>query len=104
MHDSSIISLNAGASLGSMLELDNFVRGLLDTIHSSWSMCYISELHGLDHVQSSVFLCAGSRIYVHHPGAGSRCMAWIIRHSTIPHVASVTWVGRAGRVRLKTML
>ena len=97
---SSVVSLNAGASLGSLLELEHFIL-TLDSSHPSWSLCFISELHASECVDS-VFALGSCRIHVHHPGVGARAMCWIVRNSMLSNVSDVVWLGRTGAVRLKS--
>ena len=99
---SKVVSVNAGATLGSLLELGFFIR-YLDTMYPQLSLCSISELHASDNVSEPAFVCAGARIHVHHPGPGFGAMAWVIRGSAPRFVPSVLWLVHAGSIRLKPM-
>ena len=97
-----VVSLNAGTTLGNSEALEQFILDL-EARYPSWSLCFVSEVHALEHSGSRIFSCANSRVWEHHPGVGSRAMAWIVRNSVLRYVSDVIWAGRTGSVRLKPL-
>ena len=102
-HALSVVSLNAGAHLTNVHELEAFVH-LLEEHVGGWGICFLSEVDGRARFEDYCIHLSISRVrvYFHHPGVGGRTMAWLIKYSLLCSIASVDWIDRCGSLRFRS--
>ena len=87
----SLVSVNAGGTLGSSEALEAFLHDLSKWF-PSWKFCYVSEFDGSRECRTPVRHVLDCRVFTHHPGPGSRSMGWIVRLDAICTIRDVCWL------------
>ena len=96
-----LATVNAGCKLASVLDVEVFLESVGGL---RWDVLFVSEFCAWsEYVCLDTCTVQDFTVFKHYPGSGSHCLAFIVRNCVLPSVAAVSFLGRAGVIRLRLL-